>query len=58
MLNMPLPDAVELSRAGCGLRRKDGSFRVANDGTHGVAVNACIKLRGQIACPTAGMSAR
>ena len=36
------------------IEKKDGSYRVIHDGTHGVAVNAAIKIRDQLRSPTAG----
>ena len=34
--------------------RKSDSFRVVHDGTHGTGVNGCIRVRDQLAYPTAG----
>ena len=36
------------------IRKADDSFRVVHDGTHGIGVNGNIKVRDQIACPSAG----
>ena len=36
------------------IEKKDGSHGVIHDGTHGVAVNAAIKIRDQLRSPTAG----
>ena len=36
------------------IEKKDGSYRVVHDGTHGVGVNARIKVRDQIRFPSAG----
>ncbi|CAE7745050.1 SWP2 [Symbiodinium sp. CCMP2592] len=62
MVEVPLSEAVasyrpKLSVASLGaIERKDGSYRAAHDGTHGVNVNvnAKIKLRDQLRNPTAG----
>lgn len=35
------------------LEQKAGEFRIVHDGTHGVRVNASIRVRDQEACPTA-----
>ncbi|CAL1155276.1 unnamed protein product [Cladocopium goreaui] len=36
------------------IRKADDSFRVVHDGAHGIGVNGNIKVRDQIACPSAG----
>ena len=36
------------------IEKKDGSYRVVHDGTHGVNINAKIKLRDQSGNPSAG----
>ena len=36
------------------IEKQDGSYRVVHDGTHGVGVNARIKVRDQVRSPSAG----
>ena len=36
------------------IEKKDGSYRVIHDRTHGVAVNSAIKIRDQLRTPSAG----
>ena len=60
MIEVPTAEALvsygsKLSVASLGaIEKKDGSYRVVHDGTHGVNVNARIKLRDQLRNPTAG----
>ena len=60
MVEIPLSEAIasygpKLSIASLGaIEKKDGSYRVVHDGTHGVNINAKIKLRDQLRNPTAG----
>ncbi|CAE7746198.1 unnamed protein product, partial [Symbiodinium necroappetens] len=60
MIEVPTAEALasygsKLSVASLGaIEKKDGSCRVVHDGTHGVNVNARIKLRDQLRNPTAG----
>ena len=45
----------EVSVASLGaIEKKDGSYRVIHDATHGVSVNSAIKVRDQICCPGGG----
>ena len=60
MIEVPTAEALasygsKLSVASLGaIEKKDGSYRVVHDGTHGVNVNARIKLRDQLRNPTGG----
>ena len=60
MVKMPMSEAVvkygsRLRIASLGaIRKKDDTFRVTHDGTHGTGVNGSIKVRDQLVCPTAG----
>ena len=48
-------DLGELSLASLGaIEKKDGSYRVLHDGTHGLAVNSKIRVQDQIRNPSAG----
>ena len=59
MVEAPLSEAValygpNLSVPSLGaIEKKDGSYCVVHDGTHGVNINAKIKLRDQLRNPTA-----
>ncbi|CAE7227317.1 unnamed protein product [Symbiodinium natans] len=45
----------EVSVASLGaIEKKDGSYRVTHDATHGLSVNSVIKVRDQMRCPGAG----
>ena len=60
MIEMPVLHSralygADLSVASLGaIEKKDGTYRVVHDGTHGVNVNCAIKLRDQLRNPTAG----
>ena len=60
MLKMELEEAsriygAQLRVASLGaIQKADESFRVVHDGTHGIGVNGNIKVRDQLACPSAG----
>ena len=60
MVEVDLPEALQrfgkkLAVASLGaIEKKDGSYRVVHDGTHGVAVNSAIRVRDQIRSPGAG----
>ena len=42
----------EVSVASLGaIEKKDGSYRVIHDATHGLSVNSATKVRDQIRCP-------
>ena len=48
-------DLGELSLASLGaIEKKDGSYRVLHDGSHGLAVNTKIRVQDQIHNPSAG----
>ena len=36
------------------IEKKDGTYRVVHDGTHGVGVNSAIRIRDQVRSPSAG----
>lgn len=46
------PDLVVASLG--AIEKKDGSYRVIHDGTHGIKVNSRIRVRDQLRNPTAG----
>ena len=60
MVELPLSEARErfgdrLVLASLGaIEKKDGTYRVIHDGTHGVGVNSAIRMRDQVRSPTAG----
>ena len=60
MLEMPMSEAVEkfgksLAIASLGaLEKRDGSYRVIHDATHGLDVNSAIRMRDQVPTATAG----
>ena len=54
-LDVACAELGEVSVASLGaIEKKDGSYRVIHDATHGLSVNSAIKVRDQIRCPGAG----